>query len=118
MNTNCVAFGTVAALAAATAGFSIAAATTATTVATVAYAILGITAGGASFGAITAWFATDKDSTAADYFRYMKSHAGIGIAAMYEFVAQQLLGAVVEGFRNVITGLIEEKFLGDKRRTA
>lgn len=108
---NGAAFATTTALAAVTIASCFAAATAVTTVATVAYAILGITAGGASIASITAWL-SDGNVSVSDYFSKFKEHAGVAIAGMYQLVAQTLVQALVAGLAEGISKAISRKISG------
>jgi hypothetical protein len=106
---NHAAFVTITALAVITAGSVVAAATITSTVAAVAYATLGITAGGLSIGSVTAWI--DPSSvTAKLYFVNFKKHAAIAVAGTYQFVAQTLLQAFIRGCAEGLAGLAYRRF--------
>ncbi len=89
------AFATITILAAATGGSVLAATATASKAAQIAFGVLGLTAGGASIGAISAYFST-AGTTAKEYFESFANHAGIGIAGMYQFASQVLLQVAIE----------------------
>lgn len=122
MNVNQVAFVTTAALGIATAGSAIAAATTASTVAAVAYGLLAITLAGASGASVTAWLSVrssegrkggETRDSVSEYFKTMQTHAGFGIAAMYQLVAQTLVQALVRGLAEGIGRGVARKIGGD-----
>jgi len=112
MSVNQVAFGTTTLLAVGTIASTVLAASVASTVATVAFAILAITLAAVSMASITAWI--HKDSTDAEkYFSTMCTHIGYAIPALYQFVAQTLLAALVQGLADGITKAISRKIGGD-----
>ncbi len=110
---NQVAFATSVGLACATVGSVAGAVMAATKVAFVAYAALGITCGGASIASVTAWFDQTSDTTE-KYFENLKGHAGIAIAGMYQFVAQVLLQALIEGLAQVVRQAVVDMFSGNR----
>jgi hypothetical protein len=108
---NQAAFCTVTILAVATGGAVIGAATTAATAAVVAYSILAVCLGGVSIASVTAWVATNDSTTDPKiYFSTMKSHTGVALAGMFQFVAQTLVMALVQGLANGITRSIDRRF--------
>lgn len=75
---------------------SVGTATTAAVVGTVALSILAILAGGASIGAITAWFST-TDGKAGTYFENFGKGTAVAIPGMIQFAAQTFLQALIQG---------------------
>ena len=109
---NVAAFCTVTVLACATAASAIAAATTtAGTVALVAYTVLAILSGAISIASITAW--VDPNSTdVKSYFSNLATHMGYAIAGTFQFVAQTLVMALVQGLANGISTAVSRKIAG------
>lgn len=108
---NVIAFTTVIGMAALTAGAAFGAITAVGTVAMVAYTVLGITGSALSIASITAWaspYSTDTSS----YFKSVFSHAGIAIGAIYTFVAQTLIHAIIQGIANGIGRRISRRIGG------
>ena len=114
MNVNQTAFCTVTALAIATISSAVLAATAATSVGAVAYGILAALGSALSIASMTAYASlagrADKEDSASEYFTEVSSHAGFAIAAVFQFIGQTLMVAVVEGIGRGITRSIERRF--------
>lgn len=114
MNVNQTAFCTVTALAVATIGTAVAAATAASTVGAVAYGIIAALGSALSIASMTAYVSlkgrADKEDTASEYFSEISNHAGFAIAAVFQFIGQTLMVAVVEGLGRGIFRSIERRF--------
>lgn len=111
ISANQAAFLTVTGTAVVTIGAVFGAATVASTVATVAFTALGVTAGGAAIGSITAWIAT-KGGTADEYFSSFQEHASIAVAGMWQFFAQTLLQALIQGLAQGVGQRVRRKVGG------
>lgn len=116
MNVNQTAFCTVTLLGAATIGSTILAATTTSTVAMVACAILAALGSALSIASMTAYAAMkgnpEKEDTASAYFQEITNHAGYSIAAVTQFIAHNLIGALIDGLCRGIAGRVERKITG------
>ncbi|MCX6994962.1 MAG: hypothetical protein NTY13_03970 [Chlamydiae bacterium] len=124
MQVNTAAFFTVTALAIGTGGAVYAAMTTTAAVAAIAYAILAVGLAGVSIASMTAWAASKDGESGSDYIRKLGSHAGIAVAASFQFVAQTLVQALIQGLASGVSTLVRRKIAGpdftfeDKRATA
>jgi hypothetical protein len=117
VNVNQAAFLTTTTLGVATIAATVSAvATTAGTVALVAYSILAISTAGLSISAITAWVAVKGDDRDDDncrtYFKTFVTHSGFALAGFFQFTAQTLVQAVINGLGKGIKRGIERRVGG------
>lgn len=114
MNVGQAAFLTSTALAAVTIGSAVLASSATAKVALVAYAALGITAGGASIASITAYI-DDSSKDVESYFKNFQKHAGYAIAGTYQFVAQTLVQNLIAGIGSAVRDGVYKAIMGDQR---
>ena len=112
MQVNTAAFFTVTALAIGTGGAVYAAMTTTAAVAAIAYAILAVGLAGVSIASMTAWAASKHGDSASAYLDRLGSHAGIAVAASFQFVAQTLVQALIQGLASGVSTLVRRKISG------
>lgn len=101
----------VTGLAVGTCALVIGAATTTSTVALVIFSALAITAAAVSIASMTAAF-SERASTIDGYFKAVGDHLKIALPAMWQFVAQTLVQALIEGCAKGITDNVYQRFTG------
>jgi hypothetical protein len=109
IGTNFVKATTVTGFGVGTCALVIAAATATSGVAIALFAALAITAAAVSIASITACF-PENSSTVDGYFSEIKSHLKVALPAMWQFVAQVFVQALVQGaahgIQDRVTGAI------------
>jgi hypothetical protein len=111
INTNLVKAATVTGLAVGTCALVIASATAVSTVAMVLFGALAITAAAISIASMTAAF-SDQSSTIEGYFGELKSHLKVALPALWQFVAQTFVQALVQGAANGISDRVTSSISG------
>lgn len=114
MNVNRVAFLTTTSFAAATIASAVKTATAVSTVAMASFAALTLTLAAVSAASVTAYFSAHEGQnlSAKDYFQIIGLHSQVLIAAFFQFTAQVMGQAVVDGVRRGVSRKIEERISG------